>query len=92
MINIKLVMALEELFKKDPFDLENDTFTIHASRGTIYVTDYESSEYAESYNELLSDNEFYSSMNYELNNDNSYYKRRCKRLEQELEDNDIDFE
>ena len=91
MINTRLVMALEELFKKEPFDLENDTFTIHASRGTVYITDYESSEYYVDYQQLYSDLEYYSSMNYELNDDNSYYKRRCERLEQELRDNGIKF-
>ena len=37
MINTRLVMALEELFKKDPFNLENVIFTIDAKNGRIEV-------------------------------------------------------
>ena len=91
MINTRLVMALEELFKKEPFDLENDTLTIHASRGTIYVTDYENTESLSYYQQMSSDYEFMSSMNYELNDNISYYERRCERLEQKLKDNNIKF-
>lgn len=91
MINTRLVIALEELFKRDPFDLENDIFTINATRGIIYVTDYENSEHDMAYEELIGDTEFYSSMNYELNEEISYYERRCERLERKLKDNNIEF-
>ena len=37
MINTRLVIALEELFKKEPFDLENITFNITASYGRITI-------------------------------------------------------
>ena len=51
MINTRLVMALEELFKRDPFDLENDTFIIHANRGVISVAEFDASDYAVEYEE-----------------------------------------
>ena len=92
MINTRLVMALEELFKKEPFDLENDEFIISASRGRISVEEYKYMGTYGDYDDLLNEVEFYSSINYDLNDNISYYKRRCERLEQKLEDNDIDFE
>jgi|LGOV01.1.fsa_nt_gb hypothetical protein len=91
MINTRLVIALEELFKKEPFNLENDTFTVRANRGTIYITDYESSESISYYQQMSSDYEFAINMNYELNDDIGYYERRCERLERKLKDNDIEF-
>ena len=59
MINTRLVIALEELFKKEPFDLEIDTFIIHANRGIIYVTDLEGSEYMIDIDELYDGYRFY---------------------------------
>lgn len=52
MIDTRLVMALEELFKKEPFNLEIDTIVIYADRGTIQVVDVEDSEYAIDYEDL----------------------------------------
>ena len=59
MINTRLIIALEELFKREPFDLENDTFVIHANRGTIHVTDLEDSEYIIDIDELYDGYRFY---------------------------------
>ena len=52
MINTRLVIALEELFKKEPFDLETETIVIYANRGTISVVDVEDSEFAIDYERL----------------------------------------
>ena len=92
MINTRLVMALEELFKKEPFDLENGKFVISANRGTIYAKEYEYTGAYGNYDELCEDLEFYSTMNYDLNDEIGYCRARYERLERKLRDNNIEFE
>lgn len=40
MVNTKLVMELEKLFKQKPFNLENEIFVIKAENGSITVEEY----------------------------------------------------
>lgn len=66
MIDTKLLVELEKLFKKEPFNYENTKFLTEASYGSVKVNpdedkieslEYELAELREEYNRLNNENE-----------------------------------
>lgn len=88
MVNTRLVMALEELFKKEPFDLEIIEITINASRGTITVEEYGIDEIVNELECEISDLEEEKSS---AEMENEFLERKISDLKELLDENDIDY-
>lgn len=86
MINTKLTIALEELFKKEPFNLENTTISIRASYGSIEINPDEDriQELEDSNYNLSEENDRLTEKQENIDEEINYYRSL-------LDDNNIDY-
>lgn len=86
MINTRLVIALEKLFKKEPFDLENITFNITASYGRITIDPN-----ADKIADLENSNSDLEMNQEHLERDVEDLETKISDLKELLDENDIDY-